>query len=85
MASNSPAKPVLVIVAGPNGSGKTSLTTCMESKRLVVGEWINPDEIAQADFGGWNDPTAILLAAKEAEQRRNKAFQDRRDFTFEAK
>ena len=48
-------KPVLIVIAGPNGSGKTSTT------RLVVKhEWaekcvyINPDEIAQSKFGDWN-------------------------------
>ena len=49
-------KPVLIVIAGPNGSGKTSTT------RLVIKhEWaeqcvyINPDEIAQSKFGDWND------------------------------
>lgn len=42
-------RPVLIVIAGPNGSGKTSTT------RLVIKhEWaeqcvyINPDEIAQS-------------------------------------
>ena len=45
-------KPVLIVIAGPNGSGKTSVTT-----HLLHHEWmedaiyINPDMIAQERFG----------------------------------
>jgi predicted ABC-type ATPase len=53
------AKPVLTLVAGPNGSGKTRL-----SLELIAEDWIeestyvNADQIAQDRFGGWNNPTA---------------------------
>ena len=73
----------MVIVAGPNGSGKTSLLRCMDDKRLIVGEWVNPDEIAQIEFGDWNDPKAVVFAANEAERRREAALAERRDLTFE--
>jgi predicted ABC-type ATPase len=45
-------KPRLIIVAGPNGSGKTTITD-----KLLRHEWIdncvyiNPDFIAQQEFG----------------------------------
>ncbi len=45
-------RPVLCVVAGPNGSGKTSTT-----QKLLANEWaadsiyINPDNIAQEQFG----------------------------------
>ena len=48
-------KPEMIIIAGPNGSGKTSVT-----KRFLHHEWaagtlyINPDEIANDVFGDWN-------------------------------
>lgn len=48
-------KPVLIVIAGPNGSGKTSVTS-----RILHHEWmenavyINPDIIAQEKFGDWN-------------------------------
>ena len=50
-------KPTLCVVAGPNGSGKTTTTV-----QLLNNEWtadslyINPDNIAQEMFGGWNSP-----------------------------
>ncbi len=76
-------RPTLVVVAGPNGSGKTSFLTCMSDKQRIIGEWINPDEIAQKEFAGWNDPQSIIQAANLAEERREKAIAERRDFTFE--
>jgi predicted ABC-type ATPase len=53
--------PTLCIVAGPNGSGKTSTTV-----QLLHNEWaenslyINPDNIAQEQYGDWNSPVAVL-------------------------
>ena len=47
-------KPTLCVVAGPNGSGKTTTTV-----QLLNNEWtadslyINPDNIAQEMFGDW--------------------------------
>ena len=68
---NKVLRPVLCVVAGPNGSGKTSTT-----ERLLSNEWtadsvyINPDNIAQKVFGDWNSQEAELNAAKEATRLR---------------
>ena len=54
----------LCVVAGPNGSGKTTTTN-----QLLNNEWaadslyINPDNIAQETFGDWNSPEAVLKVA----------------------
>lgn len=57
-------RPELIIIAGPNGSGKTSVT-----QKFLHHEWaegtiyINPDEVAKELFGDWNSREAILSAA----------------------
>ena len=77
-------KPTLCVVAGPNGSGKTSTTV-----QLLANEWsegslyINPDNIAQEQFGDWNSPEAVLKAAKYATDLRYKCLNEKRDFVFE--
>ena len=54
-------KPKLIIIAGPNGSGKTSITN-----QILKHEWIqdciyiNPDNIAEEKFAGWNDLDSVL-------------------------
>ena len=77
-------RPVLIIVAGPNGSGKTSLTTTMFSHKWVEGcRYVNPDNIAQDMFGDWNDPECVLKAAKEATRQRHQCLRSRQSLAFE--
>ena len=77
-------KPTLCVVAGPNGSGKTTTTI-----QLLNNEWaadslyINPDTIAQETFGDWNSPEAVLKAAEEATRLRYECLEQGRDFVFE--
>ena len=81
---NSTHKPTLCVVAGPNGSGKTSTTV-----QLLANEWsegslyINPDNIAQEKFGDWNSPDAVMKAAKVATELRYKCLEEKKDFVFE--
>ena len=77
-------KPELIIIAGPNGSGKTSVT-----KRFLHHEWaegtiyINPDEVANEMFGDWNSKEAVLSAANYCAEWREKCLIERKSFVFE--
>lgn len=77
-------RPMLCVVAGPNGSGKTSTT-----EKLLANEWtfdsmyINPDNIAQQQFGDWNSPEAVIKAANEASRLRYLCLAERQNFVFE--
>lgn len=77
-------RPILIVIAGPNGSGKTSTT-----RQLIRHEWaetceyINPDDIAQQLFGDWNNQDAVLKAAQYTEQRRNTLLQEHKNLIFE--
>lgn len=77
-------RPTLCVVAGPNGSGKTTTTI-----QLLNNEWaadsiyINPDNIAQETFGDWNSPEAVLKAAEEATRMRYRCLEQGHDFVFE--
>ena len=77
-------KPVLIVIAGPNGSGKTSTT-----RQVIRHEWsrqcvyINPDEIAQSKFGNWNDVNAVRQAVEYCEEWRNQLLHEHKDFIFE--
>lgn len=77
-------KPVLIIIAGPNGSGKTSTTRLVIKHEWAEScEYINPDEIAQSKFGDWNDPNAVRQAVEYCEEWREQLLQDHKDFIFE--
>lgn len=82
--ANPNRKPELIIIAVPNGSGKTSVT-----KRFLHHEWaegttyINPDEVANEVFGDWNSKDAILKAANYCSDWRKKCLIERESFVFE--
>jgi len=77
-------KPVLIIIAGPNGSGKTSITS-----KILQHEWvesclyINPDNIANDAFGDWNSHEAVLSAAKYATRMREECIEKKEGLIFE--
>lgn len=77
-------RPTLCIVAGPNGSGKTTTTV-----QLLKSEWsadsiyINPDIIAQEKFGSWNSLEAVKKAAQFATELRYECLEKKKDFVFE--
>lgn len=77
-------KPVLIVIAGPNGSGKTSVTS-----KLLQHEWmedaiyVNPDIVAQEKFGDWNSPSAIMQSVKYCEELREKCLREKHSLIFE--
>jgi predicted ABC-type ATPase len=45
-------KPVLLVIAGPNGSGKTTVTVRLRADRWSEDvEYLNPDDVARDRFG----------------------------------
>lgn len=77
-------KPTLCIVAGPNGSGKTTTTVqLLENEWTADSVYINPDNIAQEVFGDWNSPNAVLKAAQYASNLRYQCLTEKKNFVFE--
>ncbi len=81
---NTNHKPELIIIAGPNGSGKTSIT-----QKFLHHEWaegttyINPDQVAKDMFGDWNDSEAVLKSANYCAKLREECLIKRKSFVFE--
>jgi len=77
-------RPKLIVIAGPNGSGKTTFTN-----QVLRHDWsegclfINPDEIAKNDFGDWNSPAAVMQAAVRAQELREECLRDRKSMLIE--
>ena len=77
-------KPVLIVIAGPNGSGKTTIT-----RKILHHEWmedsvyINPDLVAQERFGDWNSKEAIMKAVKYCEDWREQCLNEKQSLIFE--
>ena len=77
-------KPLLIVIAGPNGSGKTTIT-----RRVIRHQWaesceyINPDEVAQHIFGDWNDIEAIRKAVNYCDDLRERLLRELKDMIFE--
>ena len=76
--------PKLLIVAGPNGSGKTSVTHKILKHEWIEGcEYINPDNIARDIFGDWNSPDAVMKAVRHAADVREECIVNGRSLIFE--
>ena len=77
-------RPRLIIVAGPNGTGKTSIT-----EQLLLHEWmtgcvyVNPDFIARDQFGDWNSYDSVLKAAQKATEIREQCLSECNSQAFE--
>jgi predicted ABC-type ATPase len=77
-------KSKLIVIAGPNGSGKTTFTN-----QVLRHDWsqgcvfINPDEIAKNEFGDWNSPAAVLKAINRAQALREECLIKRKSLLLE--
>ena len=77
-------KPVLIVIAGPNGSGKTTITSkILKHEWLENALYINPDHVAQDRFGDWNSPEAVLKAARYCEEQREACLRQGQSLIFE--
>lgn len=76
--------PEMIVIAGPNGSGKTSVT-----QKFLHHEWaegtlyINPDEVARDIFGDWNSTEAVMKAARYCADLREDCLRNQKSFVFE--
>lgn len=77
-------RPLLIVIGGPNGSGKTTITD-----KVLHHGWrenaiyINPDSVAKDKFGDWNSPDAVLKAAKYCTELRYECLSSHRSMIFE--
>ena len=65
--------PEVIVYAGPNGSGKTTITKMART----LGEYINADDIKRTTL------CSDLEAAVKAEELRENMIEQKKDFTFE--
>ena len=77
-------RPVLIVIAGPNGSGKTSVTSkILHHEWLEDSEYINPDNVARDVFGDWNNQESVLKAANYCNEWRERCLAERKSHIFE--
>lgn len=82
--TNSNHKPVLIIIAGPNGSGKTTITSkILHHEWLENAIYINPDIIAQEKFGDWNNQDAVMKSVRYCENLREECLTKKHSLIFE--
>lgn len=81
---NTTRKPVLIVIAGPNGSGKTTITSkILHHQWMEDAVYINPDQIAMDKFGDWNSVDAVMRSVKYCENLREECLRQRKSLIFE--
>ena len=77
-------RPVLIIIAWPNGSGKTTITSkILKHEWLEDAIYVNPDIVAQEKFGDWNSKEAIIKSVKYCEALREECLAKKNSLIFE--
>ena len=66
------------MIAGPNGSGKTTVTVRLRADHWSEGvEYLNPDDVARDRFGDWNNAEAVRQAVLWTQVRREELLKQR--------
>ena len=73
-------RPILYVVAGPNGAGKLTLTAKLRESRSA--RIIDPDAIAR-EIAPDNPEKAAVAAGREAVRQRRQAIKDRESVVLE--
>ncbi len=73
--------PFVVMVAGPNGSGKTTFIEHLRGQGIDLGEYINPDDIAAELSGSYDE--RVGRAQQIADERRERCLAEGVSFSFE--
>ena len=73
----------MIIIAGPNGSGKTSITQKFLHHEWAEGTTYIPDQVAKDMFGDWNNSAAVLKAANYCSELRERCLAEKKSFVFE--
>ena len=77
-------KPVLIVIAGPNGSGKTTITSqILKHEWMEDAVYINPDIVAQERYGDWNSKDAVMKAVQYCEALREDCLRNKKSLIFE--
>ena len=77
-------KPILIVIAGPNGSGKTTITEqIMRHEWMEDAVYINPDIVAQEKYGDWNSKEAVQQSIAYCENLREQCLIEHKSLIFE--
>ena len=78
-----PHRPVLIVIAGPNGSGKTTITSkILRHEWLEDAVYVNPDQVAQDKYGDWNSIEAVTKAANYCEELREECLRHKQSLIW---
>jgi predicted ABC-type ATPase len=73
--------PDLTVVAGPNGSGRSTLIRYLQVRKIELGTYINADDIAKDN--GLSGMMGSKIAQQAADIMRADCLRNQMDFSFE--